>query len=216
MQKFSLIILLFMSLSFAGTAVELDSFEDGNINEKPSWWIFGASTQEIVNADMFRSDPLGQYLGKKSLKISGYTNEWYIGGMGHYMTTDATKVTHLKIYVHGSGKKSGKIRIQLYDDDNRNYKIEQDEANDYVPLFDDRFEYVLKVNWTGWKMLHIALADFKDTNPKVGDNTWNPNTKNGSGGLLHFQLIYLAEEEKGNINVYLDNIKLVHIKKKDK
>ena len=193
---------------------DVDNFEDGNIAEAPAWWTFGNSEQKPVATTEWDKDPLSKYLGKFALKITGEAKDWYVGGMGTYLGVDASAFNYVKIYVCGTGPDSGKLTVQLYDDDNGNYVLEQDVDKNYEPLNDDRFEYSINVNWKGWKPFLIPISSFKDTNPKVGDNIWNPDHKNGSGGLLHMQFIFLANTKTGSIDMAVDNIKLMSIKGK--
>ena len=149
------------------------------------------------------------------LSISGQTKKWYVGGMGSYIGKNAADFTHIKMFIYGNGKRSGKIEIQLYDDDNNNYKLEQDENNNFEPIFDDKFQYTVNVTWKGWQVKVIPLSKFKDVNKTVGDNIWNPKDKDGSGGLLHYQMIFLANNKIGPVNLYMDNIKLIKLKNRN-
>ena len=187
----------------------IDDFERGNITEAPAWWTFGDINAVPVSTQMYKGDPLMNYLGKYALSIKGSTKNWYVGGLGKYLGIDASRYTHLKIMIYGNGPKSGKLLIQVYDDDNKNYVLEQDVENNYEPLFDDKFEYSQSVSWKGWKALLIPLKNFKDVNPTVGDNKMNMDQKDGSGGLLHFQIVVLAEEKEGNVDLAIDEIKLI-------
>ncbi len=192
---------------------DVDAFEDGTIAEEPEWWTFGEINPVPVSSRLYNGDPLQQYLGENALSIKGSTDSWYIGGIGTYVGIDASRYTHLKLYVYGNGPKSGKLTIQFYDDDNNNFKLEQDVENDYDPIFDDKFEYTQEITWKGWKVLLIPIAKFKDVNKTVGDNQWNPTTNGESGGLLHFQIVCLSVEKEGVLDVALDNIKLVDMGK---
>ncbi len=221
MKKVIIVLFILGCMLFAEENVFnglIDNFEDSNITEAPNWWTFGNSEQEVVETGKFNKDPLYKYLGKYYMQITGKTKEYYIGGMGAYLAGDASNDTHLKLYVLGNGPDSGKLTIQLYDDDNGTTELEQDKANNYEPINDDRIEYSMNVTWKGWKVVLLPLplngqkSPFKDTNPKVGDNIWNPDHKAGSGGFLHFQFIFLATTKTGDINIGVDNIKLLNLK----
>ncbi len=188
---------------------DVDGFEDATIVEEPAWWTFGEINAVPVNTQIYKGDPVQGFLGKYSLSLTGITKGWYVGGLGTYVGIDASRYTHLKLYVYGNGPKSGKLTIQLYDDDNKNYILEQDVENNYEPIFDDKFEFSQVVNWKGWKVLLIPLKNFKDVNPTVGDNKMNSDQKDGSGGLLHFQVILLSEDKEGSVNIALDDIKFI-------
>ncbi|MDD5456164.1 MAG: hypothetical protein PHV30_03935 [Candidatus Margulisbacteria bacterium] len=220
MIKKALVVLIFMTCFLIAEEAntpwngKIDDFENGNITEKPAWWTFGNSEQKVVESDVFSKDPLFKYLGRYVLEVKGNAKDWYVGGMGCYLGVDATPFTHVKLYVYGTGPDSGKLTLQLYDDDNGNYQLEQDVNKNYEPINDDRFEYSANINWKGWKVLLIPISSFKDTNKTVGDNTWNPDHKNGSGGLLHFQFIFLANTKTGSVNFSIDNIKLIDMRGK--
>lgn len=216
MKKLIALLLVLGCLVYAEDAKvfngEIDNFEDGNITEAPAWWTFGNSDQTVVETDLWAKDPLIKYLGKYALQVKGSTKEWYIGGMGTYVAADASSYTHVKLYVCGNGNDSGKLTVQLYDDDNGNATLEQDVKNNYEPLFDDKFEYSMNVNWKGWKVLLIPLSAFKDTNKTVGDNIFNPDHLKGSGGLLHFQFIFLSNTKVGDTDIAIDNIRLMNLR----
>ncbi len=188
---------------------DIDAFDDGTITEEPAWWTFGDINAVPVSSQIYKGDPVQSFLGKYSLALKGSTKGWYVGGIGTYVGKDASRYTHLKLMVYGNGPKSGKLSLQLYDDDNKNYVLEQDVEKNYEPIFDDKFEYTQTVTWKGWKVLLIPLKNFKDVNPTVGDNKMNFDTKDGSGGVLHFQVIVLADEKEGNVDMAIDDVKLI-------
>ena len=81
-------------------------------------------------------------------------------------------------------------------------------AKNFVPLYDDKWTYEVKIDWDGWKKVMIPLADFVDENPGVGDDIWNPAQTKGSGGLLQLQFVCLAGSDMGSINFNVDNVML--------
>ncbi|MFH0886596.1 MAG: carbohydrate binding domain-containing protein, partial [bacterium] len=187
------------------SALTIDDFEDGkDITTKgrqPNWWKFDAVVLKTE-----KNNSGNAQLGKYYLNVSGQAKNWYVGGMGTYLGKDAAKFSNFSLDIEGQGEGSGIVKIELFEDDNRNYEVEQDKK--FQPLYDDRFSYEVKVDWSGWQRVSIPFSDFQDTNPKQGDNLWNPDTKNGSGGLLHVQIIFVAGEETGSLKLNLDNIKL--------
>lgn len=212
MHKIAVFFLLALSFALCGfsqspeTTIQpaylIDNFEDSNYTKAEEWWTFGSLNLACVK------DPA---IGKYSLKISGKTNNWYIGGLGVYLggpKNDLSQYSEFVMDVYGKGEKSGTLKIELYDDDNRNWQVEQDPSNNYEPLYDDRFYYELKVGWKGWKHIVIPFSEFKDINPKAGDNIWDPNVILGSGGLLQAQIIVIAPQKSGQVELYLDNIGL--------
>lgn len=189
--------------------LEVDNFEDGNlkysVEEKSSWWTFGELEYAIKAGPA--NDPLNKYTGKGVLFLNGKTSGWYVGGFGKYLAIDGTKYSKLKMMVLGNGKDSGVINIEMYDDDNNSYEMEQDDS--FKPIYDDKWTKSINVNWKGWKVITIPFTKFKDSNKRVGDNKLNLNQEDGSGGLLHFQLIVNASKKIGTAKLAIDNIKLV-------
>lgn len=178
----------------------IDSFDDADIKAAPAWWTFDALEESFPEA---KNNDNGYYY----FKLTGQANNYYVGGMGTYLGKDLSEYDTLVVSVLGSGPNSGTIRLQLYDDDNNTYQLEQDST--YKPLYDDYLEYELPVTWDGWKIVEIPLNKFVDMNQGVGDDIFNPEQKSGSGGLLHFQLVVLATSEKGKIDLGIDNLKFV-------
>jgi hypothetical protein len=178
----------------------IDNFDDGDIKTDPTWWTFDRIKLTFKEAN---DNKYGNYF----LKINGKAESYYVGGMGTYVGKDAAKFDTFLVSVYGSGPNSGVIRFQVYDDDNNTYQLEQDST--YQPLYDDFLEYELKVDWEGWRTIEIPLARFVDMNQGVGDDVWNPDQKDGSGGLLHVQYVVVASSANGDVNIGIDNIKLV-------
>ena len=210
MKFFRLIanVTLFFCLchSVALAARMVDDFEDGNIAKNPEWWKFGRLITDVV-ANKGKA-PKGETLGKRGLLIEGSTRNWYIGGLGTYLGIDSSPYTHLELFILGTGKDSGQIKIELWDDDNKNWKAEADPKKDYTPIYDDVYAYLLLIDWEGWKRVSIPLRDFADNNPGVGNDAWDPQQLDGSGGLLQVSLVALGRGATGKIAVTLDEIKL--------
>ena len=183
----------------------IDDFKDGDISSNPTWWVFGDMAVSVgPNSDAKESD----YVGRQSLRFQGKSKNHYVGGVGTYLALDGTRFNAIDMIVCGAGRESGRVKIELYDDDNKNYII---EPSPFVPgrvAFDDRFIYEFPINWEGWKKVTIPLSMFYDDNPKIGDDIWNPDHKNGSGGLVQIQLIASTTNRKGKIDFKLDSIRL--------
>ncbi|MBU0687520.1 MAG: hypothetical protein KKB81_06725 [Candidatus Margulisbacteria bacterium] len=189
----------------------IDDYEDGDAYTKPKWWNFDNASINVVSNDELRygAKEVMQEAGLFSLRVTGEATQWYVGGFGTYIAKDASKYTHLSLEIYGTGPNSGTLKIELYDDDNANSSIEQDPAKRFDPLFDDRFVYELNIDWIGWKKVLIPFEDFVDENPKVGDDVWNPDILNGSGGLVQTQLIVTSAEESGTADFCIGSMKLV-------
>lgn len=209
-MRISLLILLMLTCAaygMAGKAPErpltptttgiiiVDDFEDGNYLKDPEWWAFD-NIQLRLSSD-------------RALWMRGKASDWYVGGIGTYLYSPERNLSNyhsLEMDITGTGPDSGTLKIELYDDDNRNEQIEQDPKKGYTPVYDDRFSYELKVDWTGRKHVVIPIMEFKDTNPEAGDNVWNPQQLRGSGGLLQMQIIAIAANKTGSVDITLDNI----------
>ncbi len=186
--------------------VVVDDFEDGNITASPEWWKFDRVLLNVVDNKKGEF----KYLGGNSVSIEGSTVNWYIGGLGTYLGLDAKNHDRVRVLVWGGGADSGTIKIELIDDDNRNWQCDINKAKGWEPIADDKFVYFLAVDWSGWKSIDIPFRDFEDENPQVGDNKWNPDQADSSGGLLQFQMIFLSSKKAvGKINAKIDSIKIV-------
>lgn len=189
----------------------IDNFEDGDIVKDPAWWKFDNAVLKVDKSYKYKGGDTavegatGEYI----LKIDGSTSAWYVGGFGAYIAKDASGYNSISMDIYGTGKGSGKVKLELFDDDNNNMQIEQNPKT-YAPLKDDKYEYEIDVNWTGWKRIKVPFRSFKEVNSGVGDDTWNPNMLNGSGGLLHIQVIIVAAEETGTVNLGIDNVELTN------
>jgi len=189
----------------------IDDFEDGECTKDPGWWVFdGIKLQCAKNSNYSKGNKIIiAGIGDNSLNLKGKADNWYIGGCGTYMGIDASKYKYLQMDVYGHGKDSGKIKIELYDDDNGNWQVEHDITKGYKQLYDDKLTYEIDVNWTGWERVSIPLIDFVDENPDVGDDVWNPSQDGGSGGLIQLQLITVAKGKTGSVDLNIDNFRLV-------
>lgn len=183
----------------------IDDFEDGEIKQKPQWWSFGNLEVGAFQNDLNELKGLESY----SLRIQGTPNKkWYLGGLGTYLGLDCTPYNAIKLVIYGQGPSSGTLIIELFDDDNRNWIIEKHPEYESQTKFDDVFRYTLKVNWIGWRVVMIPLSHFRDSNPGIGDDSWNPNLENGSGGLIQMQLIVLTGSKQVKPDLRIDTIKL--------
>lgn len=219
------IVVSFLACGFGGPAPEappaapsegvylIDDFENGNFTD-PEWWKFDNVTLSVVdNSSAQGGDPeVAGEVGRYSLKIKGRASNWYAGGCGTYFAKPKTNYSvynAFQIDVYGNGPGSGTLQIELYDDDNANWQVEQDPKKNYMPTYDDKLQCQIVINWKGWKRLTLPIADFDDVNPEVGDDIWNPGQKGGSGGFLQIQLIALGPKKTGDINYNIDNVVLV-------
>lgn len=181
-------------------ALKIDDFDDAELKVSPAWWVF--DKMDFVFTEAKRTENGNYYL-----TISGQPDNYYLGGMGTYLGVDASDYNYLVLSIYGNGAESGILKLQLYDDDNNNYQLEQDST--FQVLYDDVLEYEQIIDWEGWQTIEIPLSRFVDVNQGIGDDIWNPNQKDGSGGLLHFQMVVLSPTQTGKVKFGIDNIKLV-------
>jgi hypothetical protein len=185
----------------------IDDFENGNYSD-PEWWKFDNIMLNAVDNSSYGGGDVGKY----SLRMKGMASNWYVGGCGTYLAKPKTNYSAYNAFqmdVYGNGPGSGTLQIELYDDDNGNWQVEQDPKKAYMPIYDDKLQRQIVINWKGWKTLTLPFADFDDANPNVGDDIWNPNQNGGSGGFLQIQLIALGPKKSGNVNFNIDNVMLV-------
>ncbi len=179
----------------------VDDFEDGEYSILPAWWRFDRVSPEVTSVAG----------GSYALYLKGASKgNWYVGGMGVYFAQpnkDLSSFRNLEMDVYGFGPGRGTLKIELFDDDNGNWEIEQNAKEAFAPLYDDRFVTEMKIDWTGWKHVVLPLAEFKDDNQNVGDNTWNIEQGGESGGLLQLQFICISSAKKGSLQFMVDNIK---------
>lgn len=189
----------------------IDNFEDANFTRAPKWWRFGDVRTEVVNnASTTVRDLITESCGEYSLKLSGKTNDWYIGGMGTDLGLDASRFSRFQIDISGEKKYQGKLIIELFDDDNQNYQIEQDPQKNYRAIYDDKWVAEVLIQGDGFTRTSIPFTAFKDGNPGIGDDVWNPDQEGGSGGLLKMQLIIISGDESGKTDFKIDNLLLTY------
>ncbi len=166
------------ALARSGEALAIDDFESERC---PRWWTFGFLPDQRVPAG-------GGGQGDHVLLVRGAAPGTYAHGRGLYLDRDLGSRRTLALLVRGDGPGSGRIKIELSEDDNGNWEIEKQPLL-YVPLHDDRFVHELSVDWRGWREVTIPLSAFRDDNPG-GNGVLDPARDLTSGGLLELQLLF--------------------------
>ena len=151
----------------------VDDFEDADLYVNPRWWSFDDLDFRIKSNNLNEFE----YLGKRSIQLTGDPKRWYVGGCGTYFGIDAEPYNAIKLVVRGYGPDSGIVIIELFDDDNNTWEVEPHPEFDSETLADDKFIHTLKVTWNGWKVIMIPFSKFVDGNIDVGDDKWNPYQK---------------------------------------
>jgi len=207
-----LVLLMLISISFvfcedqlSSEPIILDNFEDGDIAEAPNWWKFDRLKLRVQSTKEYDIPELGKFL----LSLKGQAKGWYVGGLGMYLAQPVDLHTHFQLDVFGTGEDSGMLKIELYEDDNYNKQIEQNIANNYLPVKDDKWSYELPIDWEGWQQILVPFSEFEDVNPKVGNNRWDPDGYRDSGGLVNIQFIVVASSEVGEVNFKIDNVQII-------
>lgn len=208
---FVLVIFSFVAaISWANFSFYLiDNFEAGAGGGGAKWWGFDNLKTEIVeNGPVIQNDLVAESCGKYSLYLSGNGDDWYVGGLGTDLDLDASSYTRFQIDVYGHDQFKGKLLVQFFEDDNGNRYIEQDAEKKYEPTKDDKWEAEVNILGQGFTRVSIPLSAFRDVNPGVGNDKWDPDQKDESGGLLKLQLVAILGEQKGKIDFRIDNLLL--------
>lgn len=183
------------ALARTGSVLVVDDFESARC---PRWWTFGFVPQE-------RSPEVGAH-GAHALVVRGPAPGAYAHGRGVFLERDLGARKRFLLNVRGDGPGSGKIKIELCEDDNGNWEIEKRPPL-YVPLYDDRFVHELSVDWRGWRELDIPLAVFRDDNAG-GNGMLDPARDLTSGGLLELQLLFAPTGTYGDdVRIAIDHIR---------
>jgi len=214
MKKVLTALMVFCAAAALGTAFAaigvkvVDNFENNLDLKTPEWWRFDNVTTAVEKNPAFRpGDSVAKSCGKYSMVMKGSARDWYCGGTGTYVGLDASSYTGLEVCVFGYGEGSGRLKIELYDDDKGSWETKYDK--EWKPIKDDMWIFEQNVDWRGWKKVYIPFSSFTLFNPKRGDGKINFDQSNGSGGLLQIQFILIAGSKDGEANVRLDNIQLV-------
>ena len=184
--------------------LEIEDFEDNDISNKPKWEFFGN-----INYEIKKNKSNIKWLGKHTLRVTGQGKSFYIAGTTIYLNKDISDYHTLKFTAKNNVKQTSMIQIELYDDDNNNKYIEVAKTNPDILTKDDKFVYKLDIQGKEWEVLYIPLNAFRDANMTVGDNVWNPQTTNNSGGLVQIQFLFISENKNAEIDMEIDNIKFL-------
>lgn len=185
------------ALARSGSIVVIDDFESARC---PKWWTFG-----FLPFERGSSEP-GAH-ADHVLVARGPAPGAYGHGRGLFLERDLGGRKRLLMLVRGDGPGSGRIKIELCEDDNGNWEIEKRPPL-YVPLFDDRFVHELNVDWRGWREVEIPLALFRDDNPGGGNGVFDPARDLTSGGLLELQLLFAPSGAYGDdVRLAIDHIR---------
>jgi fucose 4-O-acetylase-like acetyltransferase len=183
------------ALARTSSVLVVDDFESARC---PRWWTFGFLP--------FERKAMSGAHGRFALDARGPAPGSYAHGRGLFLDRELGNRTRLVMLVHGDGPGSGRIKIELCEDDNGNWEIEKQPPL-YVPLYDDRFVHELSVDWRGWRTVEIPLSLFRDDNPG-GNGIFDPQRDLTSGGLLELQLLFAPTGTFGDdVRISIDHIR---------
>ena len=213
-MKRKLIGLIFLVALAAGARGEfsfylIDNFENGRAEK---WYRFGETRMTVEKNPSIEAggkDPIAESCGEYALGLRSRAVNWFAGGIGTDLNVDASGFNRLQLDVYGSDLR-GKIKIEVFDDDNNNLALEQDAARDWLATKDDKWVAEVPVMGKGFTRISIPFSAFRLENPGSGDGRWNPDQQKGSGGLLKVQLILLTDKPEGNVEASIDNLLLTY------
>jgi hypothetical protein len=176
----------------------VDNFDDGTYSK---WFSFDNVKLGIFkNPKLKTRDLVLESCGEYALKINGTARDWYVGGVGTNLAVDTSNYSRFQMDLFGS-RPGGKIKIELYEDDDLSGEIEQDAAMGWKPTRDDIWEVEIPILGGGYTRYSIPFTAFTDSNPGVGNDAWG-----GTGSILRVQLIFIAASQEGSVDCAVDNI----------
>jgi len=208
---FGLVVLLVLAAGVRGefSFFLIDNFENGRADK---WYRFGEAKMTVEKnptTEAASKDPIAESCGEYALKLKSRAMNWFAGGIGTDLNVDASGFNRLQLDIYGSDQR-GKIKIELFDDDNNNLALEQDAARDWLATKDDKWVAEVPILGPGFTRISIPFSAFKLENSGSGDGVWNPGQQNGSGGLLKVQLILLTDKPAGEVETSIDNLILTY------
>lgn len=197
MKKALALFLILSSLVSIAFAYILEDFEDGFIKDDPIWFDFDNAKIEVQeNTNLIKGEKaVADKIKQHSLNVTGLARDWYIGGIGVVKPIETGRSKVFEFDVYGYGENSGKIKVELYDDDDLDQAVITDA--EWKPVSDDLWVKEVAIDWYGWRHISIPFSEF--VNEGKGNNIFN-------GRLVKVQFIFLASNKLGEIHCNLDNI----------
>jgi hypothetical protein len=175
-------------------------FETG-ISSKWSTFIqSGANMDFRVKTDAFVVE------GNSYLNMAGTVNwDWLIGmidfpaaafGQSHFPLTTVPEDAYFNCLVYGvSNVNESRILFQFREDDNNNGKFDASA--------DDQYDYELRVNWEGWKLISIKYSELVHlVNGSPASN--NGNNRHNPNSLVLASMLHLANPSMGGTATKVD------------
>ncbi len=136
-----------------------------------SWgnnYLFFNETAPLTNSAnpmVFKMETSRFVQGKQALSISGADNDntYFIGGARTFIPDGLRRFfvfesnnpdsVYFNAYIYGDPRyPNTRMAIGISEDDNQNGTFE--------PTTEDVWEYAVKINWTGWRLLSMKYSDF--------------------------------------------------------
>ncbi|MSR88039.1 MAG: hypothetical protein EXS67_00065 [Candidatus Margulisbacteria bacterium] len=174
----------------------VDDFESKTIDK---WWVFGAIKPSFMDNDA-KEFP---FLESNSLRLTGNSDGWIIGGLGTPINVNEQQFNTLKVLMKGIGPNSGSITFELYEGDAKTGEIQADPNNPGYLSVGKRYIYTVKVNWIGWRIVIIPLEWFRNDDPKTRNNVVTP--KNGK--FVQIQLLGIGAPKSKSMDIMIDRLK---------
>lgn len=213
MKRILVVLIFCLGLMIAAQAefsfYLIDNFESGKPDK---WYKFGEvklTVDKNPSPEGIVRDVIAESCGEYSLNLRGRATNWFAGGIGTDIFADTASFTRLQMDVFGNGQ-SGRLKIELFDDDNGNLVLEQDPKRDWLATSDDKWVAEVPILGPGWTRLSVPFTAFRLDNPGHGDGLWNPYHKDDSGGLLKIQMTLLTDKTQGEVEVSIDNLLLTY------
>jgi len=174
----------------------VDNFEDGTFSK---WTAFdNAKLSLLKNPKLPKRDLVQESCGEYALEVQGAAKDWYVGGVSTNLSVNAADYSRFSIDVNGI--KAGKIKIELYQDDNKTGEIEQDVNNAWKATSDSIWSIEIPIIKNGYTRYSLPLTAFAHANPGIGSD------KLGGAPILKMQAIFIASEKEGSVDCAVDNM----------
>ena len=168
----------------------IDNFEGAKADK---WYRFGNLDMSVIknpSPEAGVQDTIADSCGDYALKLKGKTVNWYIGGIGTELMTDAKQFSRFQMDVYGYAT-GGKIKIELFGSGGNT------KCSAEVPILGP-----------GYSRVSIPFSAFKPEISAGGDG-WRPGN-NGASYLQNVQFILLASQATGEAEADIDNILLTY------
>jgi hypothetical protein len=147
--------------------VLFNGFDDDDYDDWPKYLVFDENNdpKNFTATPYLTDDPKGRIVqGERAWGLSGtdYDNTYFIGGI-RAMKNDGNDeyfefqsiqpdLVYFNVFVYGDANTTTRMAIGVAEDDNLD--------GTYQDASDDVWEYPIKINWVGWKLISVRYVDF--------------------------------------------------------